>query len=435
MPRNRALLTLWGGEFASRIGESLFQIALLWYLLERTGSSLATGVATMISYLPAFLVGVWAGVVVDRRDYRRVLVVANGARLALAAALPLLLLGLALPVAGIAALGFLLTSATAFFNPARDALIPLLARREELVRANSLVQSAWQFSLVIGPFLAAAALPYLRTEFLFFGVALAFAVSLGLLLPLGLHGPLPGLVPGSPPGPLPGPPPGPGGVAGPAAGAAGGAAARAAGGAAAGGGSFLAEFRGGLGYLRGERRVWWIWLITLSNNFFLMGPVVVGIPYYVKHHLGGSGSDFALVEGTYAGGMIVSTWLIARYGARFNPLHLLFSGLIYDGLTYVPLLWVTTVEGTLLTILVHSLGIPCITISRITALHRIVPQAMQGRVFSYIHLAVAGMTALSIGVVGGVLTVLPVHWLFVVIGVLCAATGVWGWLLPVFREA
>jgi len=408
MLRNRALLTLWGGEFASRIGESIFQIALLWYLLELTGSSMATGVVSMISYLPAFLVGIWAGVVVDRLDYRRVMLAANLVRVALAASIPLLVLGLALPVAGLAALGFLLTSATAFFNPARDALIPVLARQDELVVANSLVQSAWQFSLVIGPFLAAAALPYLRTVFLFFAVSLAFALSLVTRLRLGLRGRL--LPAGAHPHGAPG--------AGPA-GAPGG---------------FRAEFRRGLGYLRTERRVWWIWLITLVNNFFIMGPAVVGIPFYVKSYLGGSGSDFALVEGTYAGGMIVCTWLISRYGTRFNPVHLLFTALIWDGLTYVPLLWVHSVEGTLLTILVHSLGIPGITISRITALHRMVPQHMQGRVFSYFHLAVAGMTALSIGVVGVVLTWLPANWLFGIIGLLCAACGVWGWLLPTFRE-
>jgi DHA3 family macrolide efflux protein-like MFS transporter len=411
MLRNRALLTLWAGEFASRIGESIFQIALLWYLLERTGSSLATGLVTMVSYLPAFLVGAWAGVLVDRMDYRRVMAGANAARIVLAAGLPLLVLAVELPVAGIAAVGFLLTSATAFFNPARDASIPVLARREELVGANSLVQSAWQFSLVIGPFLAAALLPLLRTEFLFFAVALAFALSLAVLLRLGLRGTLASAAPaGTAPAPAPGP-----GTPAP--------------------GSFGAEFRAGWGYLRGERRVWWIWIITLTNNFFLMGPVFVGIPFYVQRYLGGTGTDFALVEGTYAGGMIVSTWLLSRYGTRFNPVYVLFTALIWDGLTYLPLLWVTTVEGTLLTILVHSVGIPAITISRITALHRMVPQHLQGRVFSYIHLAVAGMTALSIGVVGVVLTWLPANWLFAVIGVLCAATGVWGWLLPVFREA
>ena len=66
MWKNPALLTLWGGDFTSRVGESIFQIALLWYLLEVTQSSLSTGLITMISFVPALLVGVWAGVLVDR---------------------------------------------------------------------------------------------------------------------------------------------------------------------------------------------------------------------------------------------------------------------------------------------------------------------------------------------------------------------------------
>lgn len=393
MWKNPALLTLWGGEFASRIGEAIFQITLLWYLLELTGP-LATGLVSMVSYLPAFLVGLWAGVFVDRLPYRRVMLGANLARIVLAASIPLLFLAGWVPIAAIASLGFLLTSASAFFNPARDAVIPLLARKEELVAANSLVQSAWQFSLAIGPFLAAAALRYVPTVFLFFAVSASFALS--MLILSGMRQP-----------------------------------------ARPGAGEFPAgfgkEFRGGLAYLRSERRVWWIWLITIMDNFFLMGPVMVGIAVYVKSYLEGTGSDYALVEGTYAGGMIVSTWVISRYGRGFDPLKVLFLAIIYDGLTYLPLLWVTTVEGTLLTILVHSLGIPAITIYRITALHRIVPQQMQGRVFSYFHLAVAGMTALSMGSVGIVLLWLPPNVLFAVIGLLAASTGVLGLLLPVFR--
>ena len=405
--RNPALLTLWGGEFASRIGISVFQIALLWYLLEATADdSLKTGLITMIGFLPAVVVGLWAGVLVDRLEYRAVMLGANLARAALAAALPLLILLAGLPLAGIALMGFLLSSATAFFNPARDAVIPLLAKKHELFSANSLVQSAWQFSLPVGPLLAAAALTFAPVETLFYGVALSFALSFAVLLYLkkarreGEGGE-----------PTP--------VSAPRREAMGG---------------LLAEFREGWRYLRSERRVFWIWIITALNNFFLMGAVIIGTPVYVKTYLGGTIRDFALVESTYAVGMIVFTWLISRYGDRFNPLRVLFLAMIYDGLSYLPLYWVTTLEGTLLTILVHSLGIPAITISRLTALHRMVPQQMQGRVFSYINLAVDGMTALSIGVVGIALAWLPANVLFAVIGVLAASTGVLGLMLPVFRE-
>lgn len=419
---NRGLLVLWGGEMTSRIGESVFQIALLWYLLEVTQSTMATGLVTMVSYLPAFVVGVWSGVVVDRWDYRGAMLAANVARVVLVAALPGLHLMGWLPVAAVALLGFSFSSASAFFGPARDAVIPLLAEKRQLMTANSLVQSAWQFSLVIGPFMAAALLPYMPTVYLFFGVALAFALSGGILLALpAVSNQEPAISQEDSSGTS---------VSSVSCGAKGAPAT-----ADAGRKAFRQDFTDGLKYLRGEKVVFWVWVITLVNNFFLMGPVFVGMPAYVKITLNGTGSDFALVEGTYAGGMIVSTWLISRFGTRMNPLRMLFLALIYDGLTYVPLLWIDSVSGTVVAILVHSLGIPAITISRLTALHRVVPQAMQGRVFSYFHLAVAGMTALSIGVTGILLTFVPPNQLFATIGVLCALTGVAGYFIPALRSA
>ena len=403
---NPSLFALWGGEFGSRVGESFFQIALLWYLLEVTESSLATGVVTMVSFLPALVVGAWAGVLVDRWNLRRVLLASDVLRLFLTLSMPFLFFGGWLPVWGVGVMAFLVTSASAFFNPARDALIPQLARPDQLLQANSLVQSAWQLSLLIGPFFAALLLPFFPTVYLFGMVSLAFTFSMLVLLKLPKaqnHGNR-----------------------------------QEAGESVDRKKGFISVFKIDflIGYqaLVGDQRVFAIWLITVFNNFFLMGPVIVGMPVYVKQYLGGDGSDFAMVEGTYAGGMIISTWLISRFGGRVDPTRMLFWGLVYDGLSYVPLLWVDSVSGTLVTIFIHSLGIPAITISRLTALHRLVPAEKQGRVFSFFHLAVAGMTALSIGVVGAILTELPANQLFAIIGVLSAACGVAGFLLPVFRN-
>ena len=284
MWKNPALLTLWGGDFTSRVGESIFQIALLWYLLEVTQSSLATGLITMISFIPALVVGVWAGVLVDRWDLRRVLWGADAVRALLALALLLLGWAGALPLWAVAALAFLLTSASAFFNPARDAIIPTYAPPEGLFAANALVQTAWQFSLLVGPFLAAILLPFIPTLFLFGLVGTAFLASLAVLLRL------------------------PGGAAGEPSGAGGMRRER----------PFGQAFREGFRALWRDGRVFWIWVITGFNNFFLMGPVIVGVPVYVKVYLGGSGSHFALVEGTYAGGMILSTWLLSRFAGRFH---------------------------------------------------------------------------------------------------------------------
>lgn len=117
-----------------------------------------------------------------------------------------------------------------------------------------------------------------------------------------------------------------------------------------------------------------------------------------------------------------------------EPIWLLIGGLLYDGLSFVLLLWSESVNEMILVIVIHSLGIPAITISRITIVHRIVPKPLQGRVFSYFHLAVAGMTALSIGWTGWIASVLPVPWVFALGGTLGACGVLGGLCIPALRS-
>ncbi len=64
---------LWAAQFLSQFGDSIFQIAFVWLILDLTGSKAATGVAATISYLPALLFGVVAGLLVDRWNRRLVM--------------------------------------------------------------------------------------------------------------------------------------------------------------------------------------------------------------------------------------------------------------------------------------------------------------------------------------------------------------------------
>ncbi|HET7903419.1 MAG TPA: MFS transporter, partial [Candidatus Eisenbacteria bacterium] len=68
---------LGAAQFLSQFGDSVFQIAFIWLLLELTGSKSATGFAATVSYLPALLFGVFAGFLVDRWNRQRVLVAAD----------------------------------------------------------------------------------------------------------------------------------------------------------------------------------------------------------------------------------------------------------------------------------------------------------------------------------------------------------------------
>jgi MFS family permease len=68
---------LWGGRAISLLGSWLLVVAVPVHVYELTGSVFATGMTLAAEYLPALLLGPVAGVLVDRWDRRRVMIVAD----------------------------------------------------------------------------------------------------------------------------------------------------------------------------------------------------------------------------------------------------------------------------------------------------------------------------------------------------------------------
>jgi DHA3 family tetracycline resistance protein-like MFS transporter len=150
---NRNLFLLWSGQWVSLTGDYVYRIGLYWWVLAMSGSTTKTGLLGACFFLPTLLFGLYAGTFADRRGYRKTMAAAD-----------LLRLALVLAVAGAFALGLILRLAAsdhrlrrggggAFFNPARDALIPELARRHAGAD-NAAQQSAWPLSLLAGAILA-----------------------------------------------------------------------------------------------------------------------------------------------------------------------------------------------------------------------------------------------------------------------------------------
>ena len=63
---NRSFALLWSGQTFSRLGDSLFTIALALWVLQKTGSATAMGVVLICSTIPMLLLLLFGGVAVDR---------------------------------------------------------------------------------------------------------------------------------------------------------------------------------------------------------------------------------------------------------------------------------------------------------------------------------------------------------------------------------
>ncbi|MEJ2636231.1 MAG: MFS transporter [Calditrichia bacterium] len=399
---NKNIFYLWLGQVISQAGDSVYEIGLLWLMLELTGSKSATGLVAMSGYLPTLLFGMFSGALADRFDRRRIMLLADAARGILVLIIPLLyfLNGLSGLLLGI--FTFILAMFNAVFNPARDAIVVNLVENDKLLQANSLIQTSWQFSLLLGPALAGLIIPLVGIVHLFNVDALTFFLSFWLISKIAYaklsqqktKTKLYGHVQQS-----------------------------------------FSDVLEGLNYARRDKRIWGLLMITAVDNLFIMGPAIVGAPIFVKDVLHESADKYALTQVAYAFGMILGTIAINFVGKRFRNSHLLLWGIIFDGLTFFPLLWVQTFWGMFFTLLIHSLVIPMIIIPRPTLVQKIVPVEMQGRVFSMISVGVFGFTAISMALTGVASDIIPINLVYAIIAVLAAASGAAGWAIKDFRNA
>lgn len=170
---------LYLGQTVSLLGDWFNFIAVQTLVFELTHSGVAAGLAIIASTLPAFFLTPLAGSVVDRFDRRKIMIVADIARTAIA--LGMLFVRTTDQVPLIYVLMMLLVLFGSFFNPASSAAIPNLVRREHLYAANALSNSTWGVVLAVGTFSGGMALAVLGKDAAFVINSLSFAFSAMML--------------------------------------------------------------------------------------------------------------------------------------------------------------------------------------------------------------------------------------------------------------
>ncbi|HYM51620.1 MAG TPA: MFS transporter, partial [Candidatus Limnocylindrales bacterium] len=143
----RPFRLLWEGQAVSYFGDMMNLTGLAIMLFVVTGSATAVALGLIAKALPTALFGLVAGAVVDRFNRQRVMILADLIRALLTITIPYLAWHW-LPGVFIAV--FLIATASSFFNPAKQAILPNLVPDRYLVRANSLVSSSEKAMELVG---------------------------------------------------------------------------------------------------------------------------------------------------------------------------------------------------------------------------------------------------------------------------------------------
>ena len=173
--QNRNFRHLWLAQIVSEIGDWFYTLAIYSLLLQLTGRASSVALALVLQVLPQTFIGPTAGVVNDRMRRKRVMIAADLARVVIV--LAMLLVRSRSMVWVVYPLLLLETIMAAFFEPARNSVIPNITRREDIILANTLSSATWSTNLLIGASVGGLVAALLGRDAVFVLNALSFLAS------------------------------------------------------------------------------------------------------------------------------------------------------------------------------------------------------------------------------------------------------------------
>jgi MFS family permease len=159
------------GTWMQRMGQD-------WLVLELTDSGTALGLIMFCQFAPVLFGGLWAGVVIDRTDLRRLIFVTQALQCVLATVLAALTLTDALSLWMVFVLATLLGVVSTFDTPARQAFVSELVRDEDAMNAQALNSVIHNTGRLVGPAVAGALIAVAGVGATFVVNAVSFAAVL-----------------------------------------------------------------------------------------------------------------------------------------------------------------------------------------------------------------------------------------------------------------
>jgi predicted MFS family arabinose efflux permease len=173
---------LWFGACTSSIGTWMQEIAQNWLVLEITNSPFLLGLDAFLGDIPIFLFSLVGGVIADRMDRRKLLMISQIIQMTSALTLAFLIATNRIQIWHILLSSFVVGTAQAFGGPAYSALVPSLVEKEDLPNAIALNSIQFNLARVIGPVLGGLALKYVGSAWCFGLNSLSFvAVMISLM--------------------------------------------------------------------------------------------------------------------------------------------------------------------------------------------------------------------------------------------------------------
>ncbi len=177
--RKRAFTLMWIGQLISSMGSALTALAASILVYRVTDSALSVGLMLVATSAPTVLIGLFAGVFVDRYDRKRIILIADLLRAILIFLIPILI---PLHINWLYVIVALTSAITQFFDSAHASILPEVASEKELSAATSMMTISSMGSTAVGFAAAGLIATSSNIEWAFYLDGASFLISALLIL-------------------------------------------------------------------------------------------------------------------------------------------------------------------------------------------------------------------------------------------------------------
>ena len=374
---------LFGGQVVSDIGDGITFLLVLLVINDLTGgSTIAIALMAIAEAVPAFTVGLVAGVYVDRWNRRSIMLAADLLRAGIVITFGLVSSPELLPLLYV--LGFVQASVSTFFRPARGALLPHILPKEGLPAANGLAQASQLIGGVIGSGIAGLLFAFFGSGAIGFMIdAGTFLVSFLLISRIASSA---GVISGD-------------------------VRARAA------GASVVSSVRDGFGIVRHSRVLAGI-ILAAGVTMLGLGSVNVLFVPLVVNELQVNPTWMAGIDAAQTVGMLAAAALITTLVRRFTPTSIITLGLVGIGVCIGLMAGVGAIWQVLVILVLVGLFVTPLQAMIQTLVQTSTPDASRGRVVSLIQASMSTASVASMAIGGVLASVIGVREVFFAAGVI-----------------
>ncbi|PHC82461.1 MFS transporter [Bacillus wiedmannii] len=353
--KNTNFLFLWAATLFSSFALAFFTFSQTWYIAKTLNLVASLGVVFVALSVPRLIFMIIGGAVADKFPKKNIMFYSNIIRAILVATILTWFIVGDVTLYTFALFALFFGLADAFFWSADGSILPELVEKSRLTQANSLTQMTNQASVILGPVLGGILIKFTNYETIFSITILLLIIAAILVQKIQFTMPEQQNTDKG----------------------------------------MFTSIKEGILYVKESPFLSTFLICSAFLNLFLIGPMQVGFPLFVKNVLHGDSLQFSYLEASVGGGMAIGAVIVGlkninRRRGLFCIIMMLLSGVFFLSINFSTVLWQALLAGMFYGITIAMAIVPLMAMIQST-----VKEEMMGRVMSLLMLSSMGFIPLS----------------------------------------